>query len=146
MRLAEAFMAVYYLSMDTATPPLSHVLYVDDEPDMRMLVQLALENGGIRVTLCETSPGAADAAAAHKPQMIILDARMPVMDGPATLRALRDDPRVRDIPVLFLTAKSAPEDILEFRAMGALGVIAKPFDLAALPGQLETLWREHHGR
>jgi CheY-like chemotaxis protein len=126
--------------------PLQHVLYVDDEPDMRMLVQITLENvGSIKVSLCENALDVLETAIEQKPQMIILDAMMPDMDGPAILQIIKKDARIADIPVVFLTAKTAPAEIEEFIAMGAVGVLKKPFDLTALPGDVRALWEKHHG-
>jgi CheY-like chemotaxis protein len=120
---------------------LNHILYVDDEPDMRMLAQVALESlAGWRVTLCETGAGAADAARAAKPQLILLDVMMPGMDGPSTLKALKNDPELGAIPIAFMTAKASPEDVREYRRMGAIGVVRKPFDPASLHEQIRELW------
>jgi CheY-like chemotaxis protein len=53
---------------------------------------------------------------------------MPVMDGPATLLALRENPITADIPVIFMTARAQARELDRFRSLGAVGVIAKPFD------------------
>jgi CheY-like chemotaxis protein len=129
----------------TATAPLTHVVYVDDEPDMRMLVQTTLENiGGIRVTLCENGIDTLEAALDQQPQMIILDVMMRDMDGPAILAELKSDPRVSRIPVIFLTAKTEGALLDDYRRMGAAGVITKPFDLMGLPTQVRALWEQSH--
>lgn len=129
----------------TAPAPLSHVVYVDDEPDMRMLVQTTLENiGGIRVTLCENGIDTLEAAVDQQPQMIILDVMMRDMDGPTILREIKNDPRVSRIPVIFLTAKTDPALLAEYKGMGAAGIIAKPFDLMNLPEQVRSLWEQSH--
>ncbi len=121
--------------------PLQHVLYVDDEPDMRMLVQMTLENmGGIKVTVCDSGLHALEAAHDTQPQMIVLDAMMPDMDGPSILKEIQGDPKIAAIPVIFLTAKTDPEAISALKAAGAKGVINKPFDLVALPDQIRKLW------
>jgi CheY-like chemotaxis protein len=67
-------------------------------------------------------------AAAEHPDAVLLDFRMPGMDGPATLRALRDAPATRPIPVIMLTAVTHPDDLQRLRDAGAAGVITKPFD------------------
>lgn len=129
----------------TSAVPLTHVVYVDDEPDMRMLVQTTLENiGGIRVTLCENGIDTLEAVLDQRPQMIILDVMMRDMDGPTILRELKSDDRVSGIPVIFLTAKSDTALLDEYKRMGAAGIIAKPFDLMALPDQVRSLWEQNN--
>jgi CheY-like chemotaxis protein len=64
---------------------------------------------------------------------------MPGLDGPATLRQLQDDRLLADTPVVFLTAKAQQAERQRLDALGAAGVIAKPFDPLTLPGQLEDL-------
>ena len=59
---------------------------------------------------------------------------MPGMDGPATLSHLRNDPKTSNIPVLFMTARTQSREIEQFVALGAQGVIAKPFDPMTLGG------------
>jgi CheY-like chemotaxis protein len=71
--------------------------------------------------------------------VVLLDVMMPGLDGPATLRRLRDGPLAAAVPVIFLTAKAAAADRERLCAIGAAGVIAKPFDPMALPGELERI-------
>lgn len=124
---------------------LRHVLYVDDEPDMRMLVQLTLENiGNMKVSLCENAIDVLETAIDQHPQLIILDALMPGIDGPELLALIRKDTRLSDIPVIFLTARTAQADIDALVGAGAIGVINKPFDLTSLPQQVRSLWEKHN--
>jgi CheY-like chemotaxis protein len=71
---------------------------------------------------------------------VILDVMMPGMDGPAMLRLMREDPELRHIPVIFMTAKASPQEVARFRELSAIGVIAKPFDPMVLGSQVRTLW------
>jgi len=126
--------------------PLSHIMYVDDEPDMRMLFQAVLESeGNITVTLCERGDDAVDLALEHRPQMIILDVMMDGKDGPAVLRDMRREKDLSDTPVIFLTAKTEPEDIKALKDLGAAGILAKPFDMDTITGQVRALWEDSHG-
>jgi CheY-like chemotaxis protein len=119
------------------------VLVVDDEDDIRHVARLALGRvGGMEVVDTGRSEDAVDLAARESPDVILLDVMMPGRDGPATLAALRADARTTAIPVVFLTAKAMPDEIERLRALGAAGVLTKPFDpmtlAASLRASLET--------
>ncbi len=121
---------------------LVRVMYVEDEPDIRTVAKLALETvGGLTVELCERGDLAVAQAESFAPQMILLDVMMPGMDGPSTLKALRNTPSLRDIPVAFMTAKVQAHEIEHFKSLGAVGVIAKPFDPMTLAQQVRELWQ-----
>jgi diguanylate cyclase (GGDEF)-like protein len=114
---------------------------VEDEPDIRAVAQLALESlGGFQVRICSSGHEAIQAAAAFDPNLILLDVMMPGMDGPSTLRALRALPPTAATPVIFMTAKVQPQEVAEYRAMGVLDVIAKPFDPMTLADTIQTIW------
>lgn len=122
--------------------PLTRILYVEDDADIREIAQLALEVvGGFEVLLCASGEQALLQAAAFSPQLILLDVMMPDMDGPSTLRALRQQPELAHIPIAFMTAKIQPQEIAHYKAMGALEVIAKPFDPMLLPQQVTDIWQ-----
>ena len=114
------------------------VLVIDDEEDMRVLASVFLEMGGsFEVTSVSSGEEGVLVARRTVPDLILLDYMMPGMDGPATLRALKNDDATRNIPVVFLTAMAKPGDIRsELVAMGAAGAISKPFDPAALAGEI----------
>ena len=122
--------------------PLSRILYVDDEADIREIVQLALESvGGFTVGLCDSGACALERAQSFRPDLILLDVMMPGMDGFETLQRLRQVPDVAGIPVVFMTAKVQPNDLNRYRGLGAAEVIVKPFDPMTLPGQVQEIWR-----
>lgn len=128
------------------TAPLRHILCVDDENDILQVARLSLEAvGGFQVTLCEGSATALDTIRAARPDLILLDVMMPEMDGPTTLARLLEDPELKDIPVVFMTAKVQPPEMAYYLGLGAVGVIAKPFDPMALAGQVTEIWNRHHG-
>lgn len=113
------------------------VLIIDDEPDIRGIARLSLTRvGGMEVLEAAGGEEGVRLAAAHRPDAILLDMMMPIMDGPATLAALREDPAAASIPVVFLTAKAMEAEIDRLKAMGARGVLTKPFDPMALPALL----------
>ena len=83
------------------------VLHVDDEPDIREVVEFSLGLDPDLVTRsCASGEEALAAAAAWSPDVVLLDMMMPVMDGPATLAALRKNPCTATIPVVFMTARA----------------------------------------
>ena len=69
---------------------------------------------------------------------------MPVMDGPSTLAAFRADPRLKDVPVIFMTARVRSSEVSEYLAMGADGVIAKPYEAHDLLRQIGDVWDRFH--
>jgi two-component system OmpR family response regulator len=105
------------------------ILHVDDEPDIREVVELSLGlDPAFSVRSCASGGDALVTAADWPPDLILCDVMMPVMDGPATLARLRQSPRTASIPVVFMTARAQTRELEHFKALGANGVIAKPFD------------------
>jgi CheY-like chemotaxis protein len=103
------------------------VLVTDDDEDLRLLCRLHLEKGGFRVTQAATGLQALDVARDDRPDLILLDLMMPVMDGWECLAALKADAGLRDIPVFVITGKNLREDQDRAFASGAEAFIAKPF-------------------
>ena len=123
------------------TPTIQRILYIEDEPDIRTIAKVALEAlGGFSVATCSSGPEAVAQAAALAPDLILLDVMMPGMDGPTTLAELRKQAALADTPVIFMTAKVQPQEIAQFKALGALDVITKPFDPMTLAQTIKTIW------
>jgi CheY-like chemotaxis protein len=105
------------------------VLHVDDEPDIREIVALALGlDSDLSTRSCASGHEALATAATWSPDIILLDVMMPAMDGPSTLKRLRENVETADIPVVFMTARAQSRELERFRSLGAVGVIPKPFD------------------
>lgn len=122
---------------------LKRILYVDDEPSVSQIAILVLQNiGGFDVLACTSGQEALDAVEGFQPELLLLDVMMPEMDGPATLEKLRALPVTANVPVVFMTGRSRPEDIASLKALGAVDVITKPFDPASLPDQVRLAWQE----
>ncbi len=120
---------------------LKRILYVEDEPDIQAVAKLALEMvGGYQVMICSGGQEALDKVGGFAPDLILLDVMMPGMDGLTTLQNLRTDPATATIPVIFLTAKVQPSEVAQYQALGALNVIAKPFDPMTLAAQVAACW------
>ncbi len=124
---------------------LERILCVEDEPDIQAVARVALELlGGFQVHLCANGQEALATVPAFVPDLILLDVMMPGMDGPTTLARLRADPASAGIPVIFLTAKVQPEEVRHYQGLGALDVIAKPFDPMTLAAQVRRIWSAAH--
>ena len=121
--------------------PLTRLLYVEDDADIRAIATMALEMvGGFTINACSSGIEALAAAGNFKPDLLLLDVMMPEMDGPSTLSGLRNLEQTAVTPVIFMTAKVQTTEMAYYLSLGALGVIAKPFDPMTLPDQLRQMW------
>jgi CheY-like chemotaxis protein len=121
--------------------PLNKILYVEDEPDIQTVALMALETiGGFTVQACSSGQEAIEAAPAFAPDLVILDVMMPGIDGPATMEALRKLPATADVDIIFMTAKVQSHEVERYIEMGAVDVIAKPFDPMTLAAQVQAVW------
>lgn len=120
--------------------PSRTVLVVDDDPELRTIANLSLRNiGKWQVTLVASGQEAVDALSRQRPDLVLMDVNMPDLDGPATLLRLRESANGAGLPVVFMTANSEPAERERLLALGAAGVIEKPFNPLKLPGQLRQL-------
>jgi CheY-like chemotaxis protein len=120
---------------------LREILYVDDEPDIREIVQMALGLvPTLSVSTADSGLHALQSMQASRPDLVLLDVMMPNMDGPTTLQQMRRQPELQSIPVIFMTAKAMPQEVARFRALGAAAVIAKPFDPMLLAEHVFGIW------
>lgn len=116
------------------------ILLIDDEEDIRKIADLSLRAIGHMEV--ETASGVREGlqrAAAQRPEAILMDMMMPEMDGLEGLAALQADPALRDIPVIFMTAKVQRAEVEAYLNAGAAGVIQKPFDPMTLSAELKRL-------
>lgn len=126
--------------------PLTKVLYVEDDPDIREVAHLALALvGGLDVHMCASGEDAIAEAPAFAPDLLLLDVMMPGLDGPDTLRRLREHPALADTPVVFMTAKVQRQELAALRALGAMEIVTKPFDPMRLASDIRAIWDRHHG-
>lgn len=120
---------------------LQRVLYVEDEPDIQAVAKLALEVvGGLTVQVCSNGDEALAKATDFAADLLLLDVMMPGMDGPTTLGKLRELAAYADTPAVFMTAKVQPSEVAHLKSLGALEVIAKPFDPMSLATTLKQLY------
>lgn len=121
------------------------LLYVEDDPDIRAIAELALEDEGFEMMMCSSGDYALTVAEDFAPELIILDVMMPGLDGPTTLLELRKFSALKNTPVIFMTAKVQPAEIAEYKTMGALDVICKPFDVMSLADQIKNIMSLNNG-
>src|SRR5450631_3888104 len=115
------------------------ILHIDDEPDIREVVEISLGlDPGFATRSCGSGEEALVAAIDWQPDIILCDVMMPVMDGPATLMRLRENPLTAGIPVVFMTARAQSRELDLFRSLGAVGVIPKPFDPMTLAASVRS--------
>jgi two-component system, OmpR family, response regulator len=125
---------------------LKRILLVEDDPDIQTVTSLALGSfGGFEVRVCGSAQEAVGAAARFQPDLILLDVMMPGMDGMDALRALRLDPEMASVPVVFLTARVQPQEVQRYRELGSLAVIPKPFEPSELAGKIRAIWDARNG-
>jgi CheY-like chemotaxis protein len=116
------------------------VLIIDDEEDTRSIASMSLSIlGGVDVMEAEGGLEGIAKAEQDRPDVILLDMMMPVMDGIATLGELQKNALTNDIPVIFLTAKAMSSEIDRLIRMGAIAVLTKPFDPTTLSSQVENI-------
>ena len=123
------------------TAQLSKILYVEDEPDIQAIVKLTLEQiGGFTLEICSSGQEAIEKGPAFAPDLILLDVMMPGLDGPTTLQELRKFASLQEVPAVFMTAKVQPQEITQYKELGAADVIVKPFDPTTLSTTILSIW------
>ena len=121
--------------------PLNRICYVEDDEDIQRIVRMSLERvGKMTVEVVSDSMVAIERIITFKPELVLLDWMMPGMDGPTLFRKMLETPEVRDLPVVFITAKASQRELDELRKLGAAGTISKPFSPRDLPEQLRAIW------
>ena len=116
------------------------LLYVDDEPDLRELVEFSLAlDPSIELRTAASGEEGLRLLESASADAVLLDVMMPNMDGPAVLAAMRKKPALRAIPAVFLTARALPDEIARLMALGATGVVTKPFEPATLARDIRLM-------
>ena len=121
--------------------PLKRVCYVEDDEDIQRIVRMSLERVGKMTVAVVTDPTQAIAVMAEfRPDLVMLDWMMPVMDGPTLFRQMKQRPETSALPVVFITARASQRDLEDLKRLGAAGTISKPFSPKDLPDQLRAIW------
>jgi DNA-binding response OmpR family regulator len=120
---------------------MARILLAEDEQQIGDMVAFKLANSGHDVVRVADGEAALAAAARDRPDVIILDVMMPLLDGFAVLGRLKADPDLRAIPVIMLTARGQERDILSGLQGGAADYIVKPFSLRELLARVDVALR-----
>ncbi len=123
-----------------------NVLIVDDAPDNLNLLQRLLADEAYEIRVAPNGEFALRAAEASPPDLILLDIHMPELDGFEVCKRLKSNDLTRDIPIIFLTALSNPEDEGRGLKLGAVDYITKPFQAEIIKARLRTHLKYVHQR
>lgn len=120
---------------------LHQILYVDDDADLREIVEATLQlEPQFSIQTADCGEQALRMMRAEAPDLVLLDVTMPCMDGPTVLRRMRNDESLQGIPVVFMTGHVAPWEINNLVLLGGAGVIAKPFEPMRLKEDIFSAW------
>ena len=123
------------------------VLLAEDEEDIRKVAQISLQfRGGWEVVLATNGEECLAKAASDHPDVILLDCMMPKLDGYETCRRLKQDPSLRHIPVIFLTAKAQEVEVEKGLSLGAIGYLIKPFNPMSLAAEIAQILQSQEGK
>lgn len=124
---------------------MSKILVVEDERDIRDLIGFTLRFAGFDVTVAEDGVQALELVSREKPDLILLDVRMPRMSGYEACRRLKENSATSSIPVVFLSAKGQDDEIKEGLESGAVEYIVKPFAPDELTNQIRDILQNMDG-
>ncbi len=114
------------------------LLVVEDDPSLREVIRLGLEMKGFRVLTAADGPSALIDFASHKPDLMLLDVMLPLLDGFAVCREIR---RVSLVPVIMLTARTSTTDVVQGLEAGADDYVTKPFEFPELVARVRSVLR-----
>lgn len=125
---------------------LNTVMMIEDDADIREVAKMSLQMvGGLQVESSHSGEQALEKLKTTVPDLILLDVMMPGLDGPTTLQKIRQIAGLESTPVVFMTAKVMQSEMEHYRSLGAVDVIAKPFDPMTLADRLKEIWSTVNG-
>ena len=122
---------------------LEKIIYIDDQMDILLVAEYALTKiGNYDVLMCESGTIALAKIEKFKPDLIVLDVMMPELDGPQVLSKIREIKPFKNTPVIFITAKIFPNEIVDLMSCDAdvISVIPKPFDPITISDTIQSTW------
>jgi DNA-binding response OmpR family regulator len=134
---------MYLLTLEAGmeAPAQTSVLVVDDEPQVVWMLQFSLEAEGFQTFAARDGRTALDELRQHRPQLVLLDIMMPIMDGWSLLQEIRDFPDGERPRVVVVSARASLRDRAKAAELGAVAFVAKPFNVDDLLGVLNRLKR-----
>ena len=121
---------------------MAHILVAEDERDIRELINFTLSFAGHEVTQATDGAHAVELLQELRPDLIMMDVRMPRMTGYEACRQIKSMDEVKDIPFVFLTAKGQDEEVTTGKELGALAYILKPFAPDELTQQIAEILQQ----
>ena len=119
------------------------VLYVEDNPANLQLVELIFDHlDGLRLISAPTGEAGVELAQRHRPDVVLMDIRLPGIDGYEALRRIRANPKTEDIPVIALSADAMPENIIQGKAAGFVDYLTKPLNVGRLVEMINSAMLE----
>lgn len=125
---------------------MSRILIAEDEKDIRELIAITLQFAGFEVISTANGEEAFRAAIKESPDLLLLDVRMPRMNGYDVCRQVKSHPKTKHIPVVFLSAKGQESEVHTGIEAGAEAYILKPFSPDQLIQQIRKILKTHSGK
>lgn len=122
---------------------MAHILVAEDERDIRELINFTLMYAGYQVTQAANGAEALELAPKVKPDLIMMDVRMPKMTGYEACRQMKQIEEIKNIPVVFLSAKGQDEEVQTGIEAGAVAYILKPFSPEELTRQIGEILKQN---
>ncbi len=122
---------------------LRKIMFVDDDTLIFPIVEKGFKNFyNINSIFCASGSEALSKVKDFLPDLIILDAMMPEMDGITVMKELKKNPKTENIPIIFLTGKEKVSDLEEMLGLGPIGIILKPINLKYFAPEIQEIWNE----
>ncbi|MAO07680.1 MAG: response regulator [Alteromonas sp.] len=115
------------------------ILIVDDEPNIVMTLEYAFKKKDFEVFIARDGSEALNILKSEVPDVVLLDIMMPKVDGYETLKSIKEDARLQDTKVIFVTAKNKASDIEKGLKLGADKYITKPFSIKKIVSEIQEL-------
>jgi DNA-binding response OmpR family regulator len=119
------------------------ILIVDDEPSIIVALQFLMEQNGYETLVAFSGEEAMEAVASHRPDLILLDIMLPVVDGFEVCQRVRENPDWRDIRIVLVSAMGSEANVTKGLDLGADAYVTKPFSNAQLIAQVKELLECH---
>jgi CheY-like chemotaxis protein len=122
---------------------MAKILIAEDERDIRDLITFTLQFAGYQVAAASNGEEAVNLARQNKPDLILMDVRMPRMTGYEACATIKADPNLKDVPVIFLSAKGQDSEIQTGLQVGAVEYMLKPFAPDQLIGRIQAILQKY---